>query len=208
MSEKVILLTGFEPFGGSHINPSIEACRRLEGETYHGYRVVVEEIPLRYREIQATIEGHIEGHKPSAVVCTGQGGGTGLSVERVAINIASARMPYNCGEAPMDELLNPEGPVGYFSRLPYRNLLELLKASGVPSRLSNSAGTYGCNQIFYHLMDYVAREGLDMLSGFIHVPSMPEQVLNRRGGASMSIELTAKGLGVVAEELARRASVA
>ena len=192
MSEKVILLTGFEPFGGSHINPSIEACRRLEGENYHGYRVVAEEIPLRYREIQATIEGHIVNHRPAAVVCTGQGGGTGLAVERVAINIASARMPYNCGEAPMDELLNSEGPVGYFTRLPYRDLLDLLKEAGVPSRLSNSAGTYGCNQIFYHLMDYVARAGLEIQSGFIHVPSMPEQVLNRRGGASMSIELPQK----------------
>ena len=108
----------------------------------------------------------------------------------------------------MDELLNSEGPVGYFTRLPYRDLLDLLKEAGVPSRLSNSAGTYGCNQIFYHLMDYVAREGLEFQSGFIHVPSMPEQVLNRRGGASMSIELTAKGLGVVAKELARRAAVA
>jgi pyroglutamyl-peptidase len=167
--------------------------------------VVAEEIPLRYREIQFTIEGHIEDHKPIAVICTGQGGGTGLALERVAINIASARMPYNCGKAPMDETLNPDGPVGYFTTLPYRDLLDLLKEANVPSRLSNSAGTYGCNQIFYHLMDYVAREGLDLPSGFIHVPSMPEQVVNRWGGASMSIELTAKGLGVIVNELARRA---
>lgn len=206
MDEKVILLTGFEPFGGSEVNPSILACREMDGKTYNGYRAVVEEIPLRYHEIRDLIEGHIERHKPAAVVCTGQGGGGGQSVERVAINVASARMPYNCGYKPLDEPLNSDGPVAYWTKLPFRELLEALKEAGVPSRLSNSAGTFGCNQIFYHLMDYLARESVDVPAGFIHVPMLPEQVLEKRNVASMSLDLIARGLEVVVEAISKQLS--
>jgi len=199
MEEKgVILLTGFEPFGGSDVNPSILACRELEGRSFNGYRVVVEEIPLRYHEIDDTIKGHVSNYSPAAVVSTGQGGGGSLSVERVAINIGSARMPYNCGYKPVDEPLNPGGPVAYWTRLPYRRMLGMLKEAGVPARLSNSAGTFGCNQIFYHLMDHLTSEGIEIPAGFIHVPLLPRQALER-GSASMSLDLIAKGLEVVVE---------
>ena len=208
MSKGVLLFTGFEPFGGRDKNPSIEACRLIDGKEYNGYKVVVKEIPLRYHEIKETIERCIEDFNPAAVVCTGQGGGTGLAIERVAVNIASARMPYNCGYAPMDESLNSEGPVAYFSTLPFRQLVKVLREGKIPARVSNSAGAYGCNQIFYHLMDYLSREKLDIPAGFIHVASMPEQVLNRRGAASMSLYLTGNGLAVVAQELARRLNCA
>jgi pyroglutamyl-peptidase len=205
MAEKgVILLTGFEPFGGSDVNPSILACRELEGMTFNGYRVVVEEIPLRFREIDGIIKGHVSKYKPAAVVSTGQGGGGGLSIERVAINVGSARMPYNCGCKPVDEPLNPDGPVAYWTRLPFRRMLESLKEADVPARLSNSAGTFGCNQIFYHLMDHISSEGLEIPAGFIHVPLLPQQALER-GSASMSLSLIARGLEVVVELISRDA---
>ena len=203
MAEKgVILLTGFEPFGGSDVNPSSLACRELEGKTFNGYRVVVEEVPLRYHEINDIIKGHVANYRPAAVVSTGQGGGGGLSVERVAINVGSARMPYNCGYKPVDEPLNSDGPVAYWTRLPYRRILEELKEAGVPARLSNSAGTFGCNQIFYHLMDHLAGEGLEIPAGFIHVPLLPQQALERVS-ASMSLELIAKGLEIVMELISK-----
>jgi pyroglutamyl-peptidase len=203
MAEKgVILLTGFEPFGGSDVNPSISACRKLEGKTFNGYSVVVEEIPLRFHEINDIIKGHVAKYRPTAVVSTGQGGGGGLSVERVAINVGSARMPYNCGYKPVDESLNAEGPVAYWTRLPYRRMLEELKEAGVPARLSNSAGTFGCNQIFYHLMDHLASEVVEIPAGFIHVPLLPRQALER-GSASMSLDLIAKGLEVVVELISK-----
>lgn len=201
MAEKgVILLTGFEPFGGKEVNPSIMACRKLEGETFNGYRVVVEEIPLRFHEINDIIKGHVSEYRPAAVVSTGQGGGGGLSVERIATNVCSARMPYNCGYKPVDEPLNAEGPVAYWTRLPYRRMLEKLKEAGVPARLSNSAGTFGCNQIFYHLMDHLATEGIEIPAGFIHVPRLPEQALNGRS-PSMSLEVSASALEVAIKEL-------
>lgn len=196
----IILLTGFEPFGGSDVNPSLMACSRLEGRDYNGFRVVVEEIPLRFHEVRGTIEGFIEEHEPAAVVCTGQSGGPSIAIERVAINVADARRPYNCGHQPADEILNGNGPAAYFTRLPFRVLLDALKEAKIPATLSNSAGTYGCNQIFYHLMDYLAREGVEIPAGFIHVPSLPEQVIEKRK-PSMTVELIAKALGVVVETI-------
>lgn len=200
---RTILLTGFEPFGGSDVNPSITACRRLEGRTFNGFLVVVEEIPLRFHEIRGIIEGYVEKHGPVAVVCTGQSGGPSIALERVAINIADARNPYNCGHKPVNEALNEEGPVAYFSKLPIRDLEEALKGAKIPVVVSNSAGTYGCNQIFYHLMDYLARTGINIPAGFIHVPSLPEQVVDKRQ-PSMTVELTAEALEVVLETISKK----
>jgi len=193
--EPRVLITGFEPFGGSDVNPSIMACRRLEGMELNGFKLVVEEIPLRFHEIRGVIEGHIEKHQPSAVVCTGQSGRAFIALERVAINVGDARSPYNCGYKPIDEKLNEDGPAAYFTRLLIRVILEALKEAKIPVEISNSAGTYGCNQVFYHLMDYLAREKLDMPAGFIHVPPLPEQVIDKKM-PSMTVDLIAKALEV------------
>jgi len=192
-----ILLTGFEPFGGSKVNPSISACRRLEGKQIGGFEIMVEEIPLRFKEVRSAIEGHIERHEPATVISTGQSGRGSISLERVAINVADARIPYNCGMQPVDAPLRDGGPAAYFSALPLRGILRELKEAGVPAAISNSAGTFGCNQIFYHLMDYRAREGLETPAGFIHVPSLPEQVVNKET-PSMALDLIAKAIEVAA----------
>jgi len=195
-----VLLTGFEPFGGSHVNPSNEACRRLEGETFNGYKVAVETIPLRYDEVKLKLLEAIEKHDPSAIICTGQSGAATINLERVAINVADARIPYNCGAQPTDKPIVDGGPVAYWTKLPLRRLLEALKAAGIPATISNSAGTFGCNHIFYELMHYLDETGWDIPAGFIHVPPLPEQVVDK-GAASMSVETTAQALRVVAEKL-------
>jgi pyroglutamyl-peptidase len=174
------------------------ACRRLDGENYNDYRVKVEEIPLRFHEIKGIIEGHIEAYRPSKIICTGQSGGPSIAVERVALNIADARIPYNCGLKPADKSLSKIGPAAYFSKLPYRRVVERLKQSGIPAVVSNSAGTFGCNQLFYHLMDYLARKEDNISAGFIHVPSLPEQVINR-GVPSMTVELIAEAIKIAVE---------
>ena len=196
-----ILLTGFEPFGDSTVNPSISACRRLEGKEVDGFEIVVEEIPLRFREIRSTIEEHIARLGPAAVICTGQSGRASISLERVAINVADARIPYNCGTHPVDEPLNREGPPAYFTALPLREILEAMREAGVPVAISNSAGTFGCNQIFYHLMDHRSRVGLEIPAGFIHVPCLPEQAVNKEK-PSMSLDLIVEALEVAASKVA------
>lgn len=199
--EKKILLTGFEPFGGSDVNPSIHACRSLDRRELHGFTVVVEEIPLRYGEIRETIERLIEKVRPAAAVCTGQSGRAFIALERVAINVADARIPYNCGARPRDERLRPDGPAAYFTRLPLRKLLDGLREAKIPAEISNSAGTFGCNQIFFHLMDYVESKDLDIPAGFIHVPPLPEQVVEK-GTPSMTVELIAQALEKVVSIMA------
>jgi pyroglutamyl-peptidase len=201
MRSEKILLTGFEPFGGSDVNPSILACKPLDGRAFNGFTVVVEEIPLRYGKIRENIEGLIERHQPAAVACTGQSGRAFIALERVAINVADARIPYNCGARPRDERLRSDGPAAYFTGLPLRKLLDGLRKAKIPAEVSNSAGTFGCNQIFYHLMDYVERKGIDIPAGFIHVPPLPEQVIEK-GTPSMTVDLITAALEKVVAILA------
>ena len=195
VSEPVILLTGFEPFGGSDVNPSILACRMLEGKKFNGFKVVVEEIPLRFHEMRGIIEEYIEKHRPSAVICTGQSSRAFIALERIAINVGDAHNPYNCGYKPVDERLNEDGPDGIFSKLPLRSLLEALKEAKIPAEISNSAGAYGCNQVFYHLMNCLAREEIDIPAGFIHIPCLPEQAVEKTV-PSMTLDLIARTLEV------------
>ena len=194
---KTILLTGFEPFGGSHVNPSIEACKLLDGKEYNGYQVKVVEILLRFNEIRPSIIKAVEETKPSAIICTGQAGSaTTINLERVAINIADARIAYNCGKKPTDEPIAADAPVAYFSTLPLRKMQESLEKAKIPVKISNSAGTFGCNHIFYELMHYRAEKELDTPAGFIHVPSLPEQVIGQTR-PSMALSLITKALEVV-----------
>jgi pyroglutamyl-peptidase len=197
---KTILLTGFEPFNGSNINPSIEACRPHDGKTINGVKIKVVEIPLRYDEVKPALVKAIEETQPTAVICTGQSGSSTINLERVAINVADARIPYNCGTKPVDKPIEQDGPVAYFSTLPLRKLLTTLMEAKIPTVISNSAGTFGCNHIFYELMHYVSVNSLDIPAGFIHVPSLPEQVMEKKL-PSMSLSLITEVLGVVLETL-------
>ena len=204
MPEKgVILLTGYEPFGEFKRNSSIEACRKLEGMVYREYRVVVEEITMDFTKVRDIIEDHIENNKPSAIICTGvSGAGSGIAVERIAINVNTALPPRWEGDVDPDQPLRDGGPAGYFTTLPYRKLLEALKDAKIPASLSGSAGTVGCNQIFYYTLDYLARNKIDIPAGFIHVPRLPEQAVDGRR-ASMSVESSARAIEAVVDELAK-----
>ncbi len=197
---KTILLTGFEPFGGSKINPSIEACKLLDGKEYGEYTVIVKEIPLRYDEVRSSLIKAIEETNPSAVICTGQAGSSTINLERVAINVADARIAYNCGKQPVDEPIVEDGPVAYFSTLPLRAMLTAIEEAKIPVKLSNSAGTFGCNHIFYDLRHYIEENDLSILGGFIHVPALPEQALKRKG-PSMSLDHISKALDAAVKVL-------
>jgi pyroglutamyl-peptidase len=203
-SKGTILLTGYEAFGDFKVNPSIEACRKLDRRTYNGYNIAVEEISMKFDGVKGEIEGHLEEYRPVAVICTGvSGAGSAIAVERVAINCFSTRGAI-MGEEVQDKLIREDSPAGYFTSLPYRKILEDLKKAGIPARPSNSAGTVGCNLIFYYLMDWLARERVDIPAGFIHVPRLPEQALDGRS-PSMTVELSARALeiavGIISKEL-------
>ncbi len=189
-----ILLTGYEPFLDFKANPSMEAIRLLEGMEYNGYEVVIEELPMRYAEVRDIIRGLVDKHQPAAVICTGISSiGTGIAVERVAINVGSADGGPNFGYERLDQTLNPEGPAAYWSTLPIREIVKEINDNGIPAYVSNSAGTQGCNLVFYHLMDYINEKKLDIPGGFIHVPRLPQNAVNSRN-PSMSLLDSAKAI--------------
>ncbi len=198
------MLTGYETFLDIKVNPSIEAARLLEGKTYHGYKIVIEELPMKYAEIRDIIRELVEKHEPAAVICTGVSSiGTGITVERVAINMGNAREGDDFGYTEVDQILNPNGPVAYWSTLPIREIMEKINENGIPAYISNSAGTQGCNLVFYHLMDYIAEKNMGIPGGFIHLPRLPENAVNSRN-PSMSLMDSGKALEVAVKVVARK----
>ena len=157
---------------------------------------------MKFDGVKEEIEVHLKAYNPSAVICTGVSGrGSTIAVERVAINVFSAPKSI-MGEEALDRPIRGDGPEAYFTTLPYRKLLEALKESRIPTRLSNTAGTVGCNLIFYYVMDYLALEGHNIPAGFIHVPRIPEQALDGVS-ASMTSKLSSKALDTILKTLAQ-----
>ena len=191
---EVVLVTGFEPFGGETTNPSWEICERLPREIA-GMRVQTCRVPCEFRRSIEVAANAIEVHRPLLVVCIGQAGGRAkLGVERIAINVDDARMPDNAGARPLDEAIAANGPPAYFATLPVKAMAVAMRAAGVPAEVSNSAGTYVCNHLMYGVLHYLAASGQRARAGFIHVPYSEEQVLDKRGTPGMALTSMVKGV--------------
>lgn len=189
-----VLLTGFDPFGGETTNPSYEAVK-LVPDTIDDIQVIKIEVPTVFRKSIEKLEQSIEEHKPDIVICVGQAGGRyEISIERVAINIDDARIPDNEGNQPIDEPIFADGDAAYFSNLPIKAITNEIKKAGIPVSVSNTAGTFVCNHIMYGLLYLIQKKYQNMQGGFIHVPFLPEQVLNKPNTPYMSLEYIAKAL--------------
>ncbi len=181
-----ILLTGFDPFGGEHLNPSWEAVRSLYGQRLGGHLIVARQLPTEFAGSLRVLKAALREVAPAIVLGVGQAGGRHqLSIERVAINVQDARIPDNAGAQPLDEPVIAGGPAAYFSTLPIKAMLAALHAQGLPAEISNSAGTYVCNHIAYAML-HLAAKRRGMRAGFIHIPFLPEQAARRHGAASMA----------------------
>jgi pyroglutamyl-peptidase len=196
-STPTILLTGFTPFGGEVINPSWAAVRQVGAARPDSIRAV--EIPTVFGTAITALEAAITEHQPRIVICVGQAGGrTAITPERIAININDADIPDNEGNQPVDLPIMPEGPAAYFTNLPVKASVAALRAAGLPAQVSDTAGTFVCNNIFYGLMHLIATKYPDLRGGFVHVPYAPEQV---PAGVkpSMPIDLIARGVRIIAD---------
>ena len=194
MAEPVILLTGFEPFGGETINPSWEVARALDGEQIGSARVAAHRLPCSFGEAAATLRAHIETLRPQWVLALGQAAGrSDFSIERVAINVDDARIPDNAEAQPIDQPVVAGGPSAYFSTLPIKAIVAGLRVAGLPASVSNSAGTFVCNHVFYALMHALRGQG-HARAGFMHLPLLPEQVAHQGGQASMPLNLMVSGV--------------
>jgi pyroglutamyl-peptidase len=206
-----VLLTGFDAFGGEPINPSWLAVKPLHGKQVAGHRVVSAQLPTVFGESLTALRALLARHRPVLTICVGQAGGrSAMSLERVAINVDDARIADNQGAQPIDARVAPEGPAAYFTSLPIKAMLLALQAQDIAAEVSQTAGTFVCNHVFYGLMHALAESnGLKPASkhsqgGFIHVPWLPEQ-----GAPSMALDDMVRGLGTaVRVALGRQADVA
>ena len=181
-----LLVTGFEPFGGEAINPSWELARALNGEAIAGARVVAVQLPCVFGEALTRLDEALARVKPSVVLAIGQAGGRcDLSLERVAINVDDARIPDNAGAQPIDEPVVPGGPAAYFSTLPIKAIVAGLREAGFPASVSQTAGTFVCNHLFYGLQHLVKER--PVRSGFMHIPYLPEQAARHPGAPSLPL---------------------
>jgi pyroglutamyl-peptidase len=175
---KTVLLTGFDPFDGAAINPSWEAVRRLDGWSGEGasgpFRVVAREVPCVFGRAAETLCGFVDEVRPDVVIAVGQAGGRPeISLERIAINVDDARIADNAGQQPVDVPIVADGPAAYFTTLPIKAMTAAIREQGIRAGVSQTAGTFVCNHVFYALMHQV--RGLPVKAGFIHVPFLPEQ---------------------------------
>lgn len=172
-----ILVTAFDPFGGDAVNPALEAVRLLP-PTIAGAELVTLEVPTVFGRSIRTVTAAIDAHQPDAVLCVGQAGGrSGVTPERVAINVDDARIPDNEGNQPIDRPVVDGGAPAHFSNLPVKAMVQAITEAGLPGELSNTAGTFVCNHLMYGVLHHLARQRLDQVrAGFVHVPLIPEQV--------------------------------
>lgn len=175
---KRLLLTAFEPFAGESINPSLVAARKMERIDFPNAIVRVAELPVdRFRAVDAALE-IIRADRPDIVMMLGEAGGRfRICPERVAINIDDFRIPDSAGNQPTDEPIVEGGPAGYFSTLPIRSIVDRINKAHIPAAISNSAGAYLCNRLFYSVMHAISADGSPTKAGFIHVPYLHDQAI-------------------------------
>lgn len=194
-----VLVTGFEPFGGEKVNPSIESVKKLSNRIA-GADIVKAEIPTVFYKSIKKLEELLEREKPDIVICVGQAGGRNrISIERVAINISDGNIPDNEGYQPIDEVIFEDGDTAYFSNLPIKAMVKKMNDRSIPTEVSNTAGTYVCNHIMYGLLYNINKKYPKMKGGFIHIPFLPEQVINKNNMPSMPLDLIVEGLTIAIE---------
>ncbi len=184
-----ILLTGFEPFAGSQVNPSELVVRRIAAAPPMEIDLKTLVLPVVYYRAADLLREALDLEHPDLWLGLGQGNVAGLSVETVGLNLNHARIPDNEGNTPHDELAIPDSPAAYFTTIPARELVTYLLAKGVPARVSFSAGTFICNHVLYAALQHTVSSGLSTSCGFIHVPLLPEQAALEPGELRPSMSL-------------------
>ena len=196
-----VLITGFDPFGGESINPAWEAVKAMK-DNVDGIEVIKLQIPTVFKKSAEKQFAGIDEHKPDVVICIGQAGGRyDMSVERVAINMDDGRIPDNEGYQPIDTPVYEDGENAYFATLPIKGIVEEIKSAKIPASVSNTAGTYVCNHIMYSLLYYISKNNLDIKGGFIHVPYITEQVVDKKNMPYMEVTTITKALECAVQAL-------
>ena len=186
-----ILMTAFDAFGGESVNPAAMALKKVIPIENVELKKLV--LPTVFGDSLEILKKEIQDFCPEVVICLGQAGGrAGITPERIAINILDAPIADNKGQTPLDEAIAPEGPAAYFSSLPIKAMVKTLRNNGIPSSISNTAGTFVCNYLMYGLLQEISKTP-QVRGGFVHLPYLPEQVLDKNL-PSMSLQDIIKAL--------------
>ena len=190
-----VLLTGFEPFGTATSNPSGEIVKQISGDN-----IVTAILPVAYAQSAERLLELIAEHNPDVVICLGQAEGrTQITPEKVAINLDDARLPDNAGVQRSDVKILDDGPDAYFTTLPIKEMVDAIKAQGIPASVSLSAGAFLCNHVFYVAQNKFA--GSNFRSGFVHVPLMDSQAPEFPGLPTMPLDQMVKAVRAMLEVL-------
>jgi pyroglutamyl-peptidase len=192
--EKKLLITGFDPFGGGTVNPSWEAVKLLPDQVGE-YKVCKLAIPTVFGVAAKMILAQAQQIHPNVIISVGLAGGRdAVTPERIAVNIRDARIADNQGFQPSGERVVGEGPAAYFSTLPVEQIVQAIRQAGIPAAVSNTAGTFVCNDVLYTLLHHF--DGTSVRAGFIHVPYLPSQ-----GTPNMELQDIVKALAAAIEAL-------
>ena len=198
-----LLVTGFDPFGGEPINPAIESVKRLP-DNIAGAEIIKLEIPTVRKKSLEKIEKAINEHNPDVILSIGQAGGRfDISIERVGINLDDFRIPDNEGNQIIDEPVFPDGENSYFVKLPVKAMVQNVQKNNIPASVSYTAGTFVCNHVLYGVLYLIEKKYKGKKSGFIHIPFLPQQVVDKRNTPSMELNTIVKGLTAAIEAIVK-----
>ncbi|GAB5470216.1 MAG: pyroglutamyl-peptidase I [Rhodospirillales bacterium] len=195
-----LLLTGFEPYGKSPINPAEQVAEALDGKEIAGAQVISRIVPNSFYRCIEVVVAAIEELQPEAVLMMGEYGGRSmLTLERLAQNLNDGTrygILDNAGRTLQGEMTVPGGPAAYYTTVPLRAMITDMRAAGVPCDISDSGATFCCNHLFYGILHHVETEGLAIRVGWIHLPFLPEVAarVENLGAPSMSCETASLGV--------------
>ena len=194
-----ILVTGFDPFGGEVINPAIETVKRLP-DTISGAKIIKLEIPTVCHQSLRVIDEAIARYDPDVVLSVGQAGGRpDITVGRAGINVDDCRIPDNAGNQIVDEPIYADGPAAYFVTVPIKAMVQRIRERNIPASVSNTAGTFVCNHVTYGVCHLLAVKYPGKRSGFIHIPFLPQQAVDKKNMPSMSQDMMVEAITAAIE---------
>ncbi len=189
-----ILVTAFEPFNKEKINASQEVLKNLPN--FNGVQKIV--LPVVFSECFQEVYKLMENTLFDYILMLGESGGrTSVSLERIAVNIAEASIPDNKGNMPRGEKIFPDGENAYSATLDLKVAKDALNENSIPVQISNSAGLYVCNNLFYGVMYYINRHNLNTKAGFMHIPFLEKQTVHKPHIASISLQSTVSAVSTL-----------
>ena len=190
--KRKVLLSGFEPFGGSRLNPSQLLVEKLSQSSIEGVELAVIVLPVEFERATELLLAKIKDFNPDVVIAFGQAEGRkAITPEKIAINLDNARMADNSGDQRLNRVIDPHGNDGYFSTLPVEKMIEAITSAGIPAELSLSAGNFVCNHVFYELQRALIKT--EIKTGFVHLPLIAEQSPEFPGQPTMALEELVRG---------------